>query len=1028
MFFSLRFPRGWQLLPMAAAMAAPGLLFAKTSLVPSAPQWHPNEILQWNPATDPAAPYERSVVPLAPRFATPTATQNAGLNALWNVNPHARPGEGRVQAVTTFNTIPVGGSQGWRTTRLGAPTMWPYMEDLVFWGSSDRDTRTILTPTAHVIDAAHRNGVRIYGKIFFGWNASPDDATLQRVRDLLKKTGGTFPVADKLIQAAVYLGFDGYFINQENYQTTASDAQNMRDFIVYFRAKAAASNASHLRIVWYDSMAEDGQRYNQNAFTSNNDGFMKSGPLVTDAGNQLVAQEMFLNFWWYYDDSALFDSRARALSLGLDPYDIYAGIWTENYRRYGVTPDPNGSNEIEIPWDSLFPENRPHNTSVALFGSETPFFKSSSPATALAQDEIYWCGQNHDPSNTAIPANSTLTNWPGIAHYIPTSSAIASLPFATNFNVGQGNFYRIDGISYFTGAWTNLSVQDQLPTWRWIVQSNGAKTLVPTLDFADAYWGGSSLLVTGALTANVAQDLKLYQANLLVSATPASPTFASIVFKPAAAGPSRIQVGFAFQDNPGAFQYVDVDADSSIFASTWNTRRFNLTNLFPGRRIVAIGLRFLSPAANAGYSTRIGRLTLYDTTNADGTPVAPVAPTNVVVEASQADPDDATSTQLRVKWTASPSPVFCYNVYSVSPAGGTRWLGATANTYFYAPTATPTGGETTAKLKVEAVGADFGVSSSMDGSFEYAPAPVLSRRLTGTVIGTIGAWDGVSTREKVFDRSFTTFFDSRDADGDTAWAGLDLGGAQTVTALRFYPRSNYPDRMVGGLFQGANTADFSDAVTFYTIVTTPKDNAYGTIAVDDSRLYRYVRYLSPKGGHGNVAEVEFYGTPAPTPSPTPAATPTPSPTPLPTPTATPVPTPTATPLPTPTPEPTATPEPTPGPTTTPEATPTATPTATTSPAPTPTPLPAPPAPPKILGKIPTRTHAARLTMHGTVTKPATYAEYRVGVTGPFVKAAGGARWKFLASLKVGRNTIFVRAVNPGSRQRSKEIRVIVTRN
>ncbi len=166
---------------------------AQTSLVPTSPQWHPNEILNWNPATDPSAPYARSTVPLATRISVPTAAQNAGLNALWNVNTHARPNEGRIQTVISFNSIPAGGAQGWRTTKLYAPTFWQYNENMVFWGSSDRDTRVILAPTAHVIDAAHRNGVPVYGKIFFGWNGSPDNASLQRIRDLLQKQAALFP-------------------------------------------------------------------------------------------------------------------------------------------------------------------------------------------------------------------------------------------------------------------------------------------------------------------------------------------------------------------------------------------------------------------------------------------------------------------------------------------------------------------------------------------------------------------------------------------------------------------------------------------------------------------------------------------------------------------------------------------------------------------------------------------------------------------------------------------------------------------
>lgn len=65
-------------------------------------------------------------------------------------------------------------------------------------------------------------------------------------------------------------------------------------------------------------------------------------------------------------------------------------------------------------------------------------------------------------------------------------------------------------------------------------------------------------------------------------------------------------------------------------------------------------------------------------------------------------------------------------------------------------------------------------------------------------------------------------------------------------------------RMQEGVFEGANQADFADKKTLYTIKEMPKDD-YQVIRVPDMTAYRYVRYVSPKGGNGNVAEIEFYG-------------------------------------------------------------------------------------------------------------------------------------------------------------------------
>lgn len=63
-------------------------------------------------------------------------------------------------------------------------------------------------------------------------------------------------------------------------------------------------------------------------------------------------------------------------------------------------------------------------------------------------------------------------------------------------------------------------------------------------------------------------------------------------------------------------------------------------------------------------------------------------------------------------------------------------------------------------------------------------------------------------------------------------------------------------KILGGYFQCADHADFSDAVTLYTIETTELPNR---IELNASRPYRYWRYKSPNGSWGNIADLAFYG-------------------------------------------------------------------------------------------------------------------------------------------------------------------------
>lgn len=138
---------------------------------------------------------------------------------------------------------------------------------------------------------------------------------------------------------------------------------------------------------------------------------------------------------------------------------------------------------------------------------------------------------------------------------------------------------------------------------------------------------------------------------------------------------------------------------------------------------------------------------------------------------------------------------------------------------------------------------------------------IVMEPLTGTVIGTEGAWDGKSTRDKVFDDDLSTFFDAPKGAGEGTWVGMDLGEGFTaqVNRIAYCPRWNYAGRTVEGVFQGANKADFSDAVQLYQITTTPEVNMLTNMDITVTGQYRYLRYVSPKGSNGNIAEVKFYG-------------------------------------------------------------------------------------------------------------------------------------------------------------------------
>lgn len=130
-------------------------------------------------------------------------------------------------------------------------------------------------------------------------------------------------------------------------------------------------------------------------------------------------------------------------------------------------------------------------------------------------------------------------------------------------------------------------------------------------------------------------------------------------------------------------------------------------------------------------------------------------------------------------------------------------------------------------------------------------------KITGTIIGTEGSWNNSgTTRDKAFDGNILTDFDAQIGD---AWTGLSLSSGHKISGIRYYPRRKSANRMVGGKFQGSNTADFSSGVVDLATITEEPVYNWNCITISNTASFAYIRYTGPDGGHGNVAEVEFYG-------------------------------------------------------------------------------------------------------------------------------------------------------------------------
>jgi mannosyl-glycoprotein endo-beta-N-acetylglucosaminidase len=634
---------------------------------PFASYWFPLEILSWSPIADPDAPYNRSAVELKNKF----------VDSVTIVNPNARFNEARVNPLSAFAPTSNNPSQGSLDINYYSFSYWQYTDLLVLWGGSAGEG-LILAPNPTIIDAAHRNGVKVLGNVFF----PPVEygGQIQWVEDFLQKDGDTFPVADKLIEAAEHYGFEGWFINQETAGANAQMAADIRDFMIYLQEN------SNLEIEWYDAMTENGNVSWQNQLNNLNDWYFQWG-------DTLVSETMFLNFWW--NTTLLNNSKTHAQSLNRSEFELFAGIDVE----------ANGYN-TNVGWGSLFPNNQPHVTSLGIYRPDWCYNSSSDLPNYYNKSSIFWVGWNHDPSNT-----TTGNSWKGMANYIPAFTTVTEVPFTTNFCAGQGYDFYINGEKlshpdWSSVGWNNLSLQDVLPTWRWIVESPGTK-LVPEFDFTDSYYGGNCLKVSGDLTSD--NLLKLYKANSPV----ASDTKLDIAFKTGNIGATSMKIGLAFESNPSTYTFFDVGSTTS---NAWNLKTIDIS-AHSGEKISMISL-FFEGGFGSGYEVKVGRISLYN-----GSIDIPDPPTNLIIENKV---DEADFVTLRLKWDHSASDVYYYNVFRRNPDSSITYLGGTPNNAYFVPSVKYEQGDSAVAVLVQTISTQFGHSDFAEAYFEWFSPPGLA--------------------------------------------------------------------------------------------------------------------------------------------------------------------------------------------------------------------------------------------------------------------------------------------------------------
>lgn len=395
-------------------------------------------------------------------------------------------------------------------------------------------------------------------------------------------------------------------------------------------------------------------------------------------------------------------------------------------------------------------------------------------------------------------ANVSSSTWLGMSRFFADKTPILSTPFVTSFNSGHGVGYYVNGELSRDNEWSYQSVQDVMPTWTWIIDSDGSK-LDGGYDFTDAYNGGTSIQFYGDLDANKANDIMLYSTDVAVT----DGMTLSLTAKNDD-GKARL-VAYYGDDSTASYEECETVAYdlTASEADTWTTTVVDISD-HAGKTLYAIGLKVESDTAVSDYRINLGQLAILDQDRA-----ALSGPTSVALD--EILYHNAYDAEARIYWDAVDGAA-SYEIYKVNANGTSNLIMETPNTAFYLPTLVRDFDEDDVTLKVVPVNAN-GVRGegtkliidwlySNEDSEVYEPKEFENVCLGATVTGYSGQNES-EPASKAIDGTSLNGSKWCVTNAETGYMDIDIGREVTVRRWRV-EHAQY-----GGEDVLMNTVDFA---------------------------------------------------------------------------------------------------------------------------------------------------------------------------------------------------------------------------
>lgn len=475
------------------------------------------------------------------------------------------------------------------------------------------------------VDAAHKNGTDIMSGIkFFDTTGGRGGHATGWVNFIkTKKDNGDFKYTRPLIHLLQFLGMDGINYNFEADGYSDSEVIKFHQELYKIAEEENFKNFHIAIYTFYSSLAN----YNTEAL------FGKNNVKTTD---------LMLNYSGGDFSYNMASSVQQAKSAMGTAKGLYAGVWIVDMNRGWNRLDNGDAKECGL---CLWGEH-----------AQSRFWSYNTGGDAQERMSNYqmllergFSGGKRNPANRPAISNrgnnwewsngvAPLSNFAGLASWIPERSAInGTLPFSTYFNTGAGEVYTYKG-KKTAGSWYNMSNQDIVPTYRWLVYDGGTENVStnvqPEFTHEDSYTGGSCLKLTGKGSAS-STDIVLYKTNLTGTSGAIK---AQVAIKTGKDTPANSNLALIVRlKNSNQWKEFDVNGTTD---SKWVEHTIALTGLSSTDVIDRIGLRVKN--VDNQYKLLVGKLAIVD----DYT-VAPEAVKDLTIQVKE---ENKSSLSVKATW------------------------------------------------------------------------------------------------------------------------------------------------------------------------------------------------------------------------------------------------------------------------------------------------------------------------------------------------------------------------------------------